>query len=182
MKINKTEFNGLFVIEPDVYGDERGCFFESYNEEKFLSAGIDIKFIQDNISKSHKGTIRGLHYQAGSSAQDKLCYVLKGKVLDIAVDIRSGSPTFGKYFALELSEENNIQLIIPKGFAHGFSVCCDDTVFVYKVSVPYNSADERIIIYNDKDLAIDWKVECPIISAKDLKGIPFSKIEKEFIY
>jgi len=182
MKITKTEFDGVLVIEPEVFGDERGYFFESYNEEKFFNAGINIKFVQDNVSKSQKGTIRGLHYQAGNSAQEKLCYVTRGKVLDIAVDIRSGSPAYGKYFAVELSEENKKQLIIPKGFAHGFSVLCDDTIFVYKVSAPYNLKDERTILYNDKDLAIDWQVDSPIISGKDLKGVPFSKIEKDFIY
>lgn len=180
MKITKTEFSGLLVIEPDIFGDERGYFFESYNEEKFKAAGIKTNFIQDNVSKSQKGTIRGLHYQAGNAAQDKLCYVIEGRVLDIAVDIRFGSPAFGKYFAVELSEENKKQLLIPKGFAHGFSVLEENTKFIYKVSSLYSKEDERTIIYNDKDLAIDWKVENPIISGKDLSGIPFNKIEKDF--
>lgn len=182
MKVEKTGFEGLLIIEPQVFGDARGYFYESYNPEKFKAAGIDIVFVQDNLSKSAKGTIRGLHYQAGEKAQDKLCYVISGAVLDVAVDIRYGSPTFGKYFACELTGENKKQLLIPKGFAHGFSVLADETIFAYKVSAPYSPIDERTILFSDEGLAIDWKVEKPIVSEKDLKGIPFKDIAKEFIY
>jgi dTDP-4-dehydrorhamnose 3,5-epimerase len=182
MKITKTEFSELLVVEPEIFGDERGYFFESWQKEKYTNAGLNVDFIQDNISKSRKGTIRGLHYQAEPGAQDKLCYVISGKVLDVAVDIRLGSPTFGKHYAIELSGENKKQLFLPKGFAHGFSVLSDEAVFMYKVSTLYMPACERVIIYNDTDLAVNWMVENPIISAKDLKGKPFKEIEKDFIY
>lgn len=180
MNIIKTGFDGLLLIEPDIFGDSRGYFYESYNREKYLAAGIGTEFVQDNISKSRKGTIRGLHYQSKDRAQDKLCFVIQGRVLDIAVDIRFGSPTFGKYFSAELSSEKKNQLFIPKGFAHGFSVLEEDTIFLYKVSDFYSPAEERTIIYNDSFLRIDWKVENGIISEKDLKGIPFKSIEREF--
>lgn len=182
MKIIKTEFSGLFVVEPEIFGDARGYFFESWQKDKYKNAGLDIDFIQDNISKSRQGTIRGLHYQTGEAAQDKLCYVIIGKVLDVAVDIRFGSPTFGKHYAVELSDENKKQLFLPKGFAHGFSVLSDEAVFMYKVSSVYSPGSERAIMYNDKDLAINWQVENPVVSAKDLKGKPFKEIEKDFIY
>lgn len=182
MTITKTEFDGLLIIDPEVFVDSRGFFFESWHKEKYNNSGIEVDFVQDNISKSNKGTIRGLHYQAKKTAQEKLCYVIKGKVLDVAVDIRFGSPTFGKHYSIELSEENKKQLFIPKGFAHGFSVLADDTIFVYKVSEFYNSKDERTIIYNDEDISIDWKVIDRILSYKDLNGIPFKAIEREFFY
>jgi dTDP-4-dehydrorhamnose 3,5-epimerase len=182
MNINKTEFDGLLLIEPDVFGDERGYFYESWNKEKFRNAGVDVVFVQDNISKSGKGTIRGLHYQAKKTAQDKLCYVIQGKVLDIAVDIRFNSPTFGKHYSVELSEENKRQLFIPKGFAHGFSVLEDNTVFMYKVSDLYSPKDERTIRFDDPALGIDWKVKDRIISYKDLGGVTFDSIEREFFY
>jgi dTDP-4-dehydrorhamnose 3,5-epimerase len=182
MTIEKTFVDGLIVITPDVYPDERGYFFESYNREKYLSAGLNPVFVQDNISKSKKGTLRGLHYQAGEFAQGKLCSVIIGKVLDVAVDIRFGSPTFGKYFALELSEENKKQLWIPPGFAHGFSVVSDEAIFSYKCTALYNKSAERSIIYNDADLNIDWKNDSPIVSEKDLKAISFKEIKKDFVF
>lgn len=182
MKTIKTGFDGLILIEPDVFGDLRGYFFESWNRDKFRNAGIDVEFVQDNISKSCKGTIRGLHYQIKEVAQAKLCYILEGKVLDVALDIRHGSPTFGKHFAVELSSENKKQLYIPKGFAHGFSVLSEEAVFMYKVASFYAPGMERTIIYNDINLAIDWKISNPVVSDKDMKGIPFTEIEKDFIY
>lgn len=182
MNIIKTEFDGLLIIEPDIYGDERGCFYESWNREKYRNAGIETEFVQDNLSKSNKGVIRGLHYQSKKTAQEKLCYVIQGKVLDVAVDIRFGSPTFGKHFAAELSGENKKQLLIPKGFAHGFSVLEDNTVFMYKVSELYTPKDERTIKLDDATLAIDWKVKLRIVSYKDMGGVPFESIEREFFY
>ena len=182
MKVTKTELDGLLIIEPDVFPDDRGYFFESFSAKKYLAAGIDYQFIQDNISKSTKGTLRGLHYQIGESAQGKLCQVLSGKVLDIAVDVRFGSPTFGKYFAIELSEENKEQFFIPPGFAHGFSVLSQEALFSYKCTAYYNKESERCIIYNDEKLNIDWKVEKPIVSPKDLLGKKFNEIDKDFIY
>ena len=182
MKITKTEIDGLLILEPDVYGDKRGYFFEAYNKKRFEKHGLNFEFVQDNFSRSVKGTVRGLHYQVGEFAQEKLCEALYGKVLDVAVDIRFGSPTFGKYVAVELSEDNHKQFWIPKGFAHGFSVLSDFAIFHYKVTNYYNKESERGIIYNDKTLAIDWKVEKPILSEKDLKAKSFNEIEKDFVY
>lgn len=182
MEVIKTEIEGLLLIKPKVFSDDRGYFFESYNEEVYRNAGIDLCFVQDNISKSKKGTIRGLHYQVGDKAQGKLCKVIYGKVLDVAVDIRFGSPTFGKYFASELSEENHTQLWIPPGFAHGFSVLSDEVIFSYKCTTLYNKEYERAILYNDKELNINWMVNNPIVSEKDLKAKPFKEIDKDFIY
>ncbi len=182
MKVEKTFIEDLLVIQPNVFKDERGFFFESYSQIKYDEVLQGQKFAQDNISRSAKGTIRGLHYQVGLNAQAKLCSVLEGKVLDIAVDIRFGSPTFGKYYSVELSDENHTQLFIPKGFAHGFAVLSESAIFHYKCSDYYSKEDERSIYYADKDLNIDWKVEEPIVSKKDLDGKKFSQIEKDFIY
>ena len=182
MEILKTELDGLLIIKPKVFSDERGYFFESYNEKLYRDAGVNFNFVQDNISKSKKGTIRGLHYQIGDKAQGKLCKVIYGKVLDVAVDVRFGSPTFGKYFSSELSEENHIQLWIPPGFAHGFSVLSDEAVFSYKCTALYSKQHERAILYNDKQLNIDWIVDEPIVSEKDSKAELFSNIQKDFIY
>ncbi len=182
MQVEKTNIEGLLIIKPDIFADSRGYFFEAFNKNKYSEMGINVNFVQDNFSKSVKGTIRGLHYQVGEFAQDKLCEVLYGKVLDIAVDIRFGSPTFGKYFALELSDENHYLFFIPKGFAHGFSVLTDEAIFHYKVSNFYSKKDERAIIYNDETLAIDWQVKNPLLSEKDLHAKKFNEIEKDFIY
>lgn len=182
MKIIKTEIDGLLIIEPDVFTDERGFFFESYSERKYSELGFDFKFVQDNISKSTKGTIRGLHYQVGKFAQGKLCQVVYGKVYDVAVDIRFGSPTFGKFKGIELSQDNHKQYWLPPGFAHGFSVLSEEAIFMYKCTNYYNKKDERAILFNDPDLGIDWKVETPIVSEKDLQAILFKNIEKDFYY
>ncbi|MEO8448061.1 MAG: dTDP-4-dehydrorhamnose 3,5-epimerase [bacterium] len=180
MKIIKTELDGVNVIEPDFFPDARGFFFESYNKKKYNDAGLVFDFVQDNISKSTKGTIRGLHYQVGENAQGKLCQVIVGKVLDVAVDIRFESKTFGKYFAVELTEDNHKQIWIPPGFAHGFSVLSETAVFSYKCTAFYSKKDERSILYNDADLNIDWKVEAPNVSEKDLTAIRFKEISKDF--
>jgi len=182
VEIIKTGLDNVLVIEPDFFPDARGFFFESYNKKKFDEAGLNFNFVQDNISKSQKGTIRGLHYQVGENAQGKLCQVLTGNVLDVAVDIRFGSPTFGKYFAIELSDENHKQIWIPAGFAHGFSVLSSEAIFSYKCTAFYSKQDERTILYNDKDLNIDWKVEKPNVSEKDLRAKKFEEIDKDFIY
>ncbi|GAB4151852.1 MAG: dTDP-4-dehydrorhamnose 3,5-epimerase [Ignavibacteriales bacterium] len=182
MEIEKTFIDGLLVIKPDVFNDERGYFYESYNRIKYEKAGLNFTFVQDNISKSSFGTIRGLHYQNGNCAQGKLCSVLKGKVLDVAVDIRFGSPTFGKYFSIELNSDSKYQFWIPPGFAHGFSVLSEEAIFHYKCTNFYNKESERCIIFNDSDLNIDWKIESPIVSGKDLKGEKFTNIKKDFFY
>ncbi|MBK7632525.1 MAG: dTDP-4-dehydrorhamnose 3,5-epimerase [Ignavibacteriales bacterium] len=182
MEVIKTEFDGLLIIKPKVFGDERGYFFESFNDVNYQKAGIDFCFVQDNISKSKKNTVRGLHYQIGENAQGKLCKVVYGKVLDVAVDIRFGSPTFGKYFSSELSEENHAQLWIPPGFAHGFSVLSDEAIFSYKCTALYSKEHERAILFNDPDLNIDWKVKNPIVSEKDLIALNLKDIKKDFTY
>jgi len=182
MKFEKVFIDDLLVVQPDVFPDERGYFFESFNKEKYLNGGINVSFVQDNISRSKKGTVRGLHYQVGESAQGKLCSVIVGKVLDVAVDIRFGSPTFGLYFSVELGEENKAQLWIPPGFAHGFSVLSDEAIFSYKCSNLYNKQAERSILFNDEILNIDWQVETPIVSPKDLLAKKFTEIEKDFLY
>lgn len=180
MKVEKTFIEGLLIIKPDVFEDPRGYFFESFNKSRYNEIGINDEFVQDNVSKSSRDTIRGLHYQAGEFAQGKLCMVLHGSVIDVAVDIRFGSPTFGKYFSIELSGKNKNQIWIPPGFAHGFAVTSDNTIFTYKCTSHYNRVSERTIIYNDDDLNIDWQIDTPIVSEKDLKGIPFTDIEKDF--
>lgn len=182
METEKTNIPGLVLIKPKVFGDSRGYFFESFNKNKWKEIGLNPEFIQDNISKSKKSTIRGLHYQVGEFAQGKLCQVLQGKVLDVAVDIRFGSPTFGKHYAVELSEENHFIVWIPPGFAHGFSVLSEEAIFSYKCTKLYSKDHERSIIYNDEDINIDWKIDHPIVSEKDLNAKKFKEIEKDFIY
>ncbi len=177
-----TPIQDLFIIVPDKFEDSRGYFFEAYSEKKYHELGLTYKFVQDNISKSVYGTVRGLHYQVGKFAQGKLCQVVLGKVLDVAVDIRFGSPTFGKYFSVELSAENNKQLWIPPGFAHGFSVLSDEAIFHYKCTNYYSKKDERCIIYNDENISINWKVKNPIISTKDAEGLLLNNIDKDFIF
>ena len=178
MKFIKTELDGVFIIEPRVFEDNRGYFFESYSKSEFEKNGLDYDFVQDNQSKSSYGTIRGLHFQKGEFAQAKLVRVLKGNVLDVVVDIRFGSPTFGKYVKIELSDQNNRQLLIPRGFAHGFSVLSETVIFSYKCDNVYNKESEGSIIFNDDDLDIDWGIDLnkALLSEKDLK----SKTLKEY--
>lgn len=182
MKVSKTQITGLLIIEPDVFRDDRGFFFESFNMNRYKELGIRDEFVQDNLSKSKRGTIRGLHYQVGDKAQGKLCQVIEGEVLDVAVDIRFNSPTFGEYFSQILNSEKKLQLWIPPGFAHGFSVLSDEAVFSYKCTNYYSKEDERSILYNDSDLKIDWIVSDPIVSEKDLKSSHFKDIEKDFVF
>lgn len=182
MKINTTPIQGLLIIEPKIFRDDRGYFFEAFRKDLFTAQAGAVEFVQDNISRSVKNTIRGLHYQVGACAQGKLCQVLRGAVLDVAVDIRFGSPTFGKYFSVELSDENHIQLWIPPGFAHGFSVLSDDVLFSYKCTAYYSKEHERSILFNDAALQIDWRVSEPIVSPKDLQGKEFNSIDRDFVF
>jgi len=170
MKVIETKLKGCFIIEPTIFGDERGYFFESFNKEKFKElTGVEIEFVQDNESFSTKGVLRGLHFQKGDDAQAKLVRVSQGNVLDIAVDIRKESPTFGQYVAIELSGENKKQFFIPRGFAHGFIVLSNTVTFLYKCDNLYKKESEGGIIYNDKALNIDWKLPESefVISPKD---------------
>ncbi len=176
MRIAKTFISGLFIIEPNIFKDDRGYFFESFNKAEFLkSTGLDIDFVQDNESKSSYGVVRGLHYQVEPYQQAKLVRVIKGRVLDVAVDIRKSSPTYGKHFSIELSEQNKVQLFIPRGFAHGFSVLSEEAIFFYKCDNYYNKSSERAILYNDPTLDIKWKVpeEKMIVSDKDKNNAKF---------
>lgn len=169
MPFVETGIQGLLVFEPKVFEDSRGYFFEAYNAETCLAAGIDIRFVQDNQSSSCYGVIRGLHFQSDPHAQSKLVRVLAGTILDVAVDIRRGSPTYGKVFSIELSAENKKQLLIPKGFAHGFSVLSEKAEVFYKCDSFYNKASDGGIHYSDPALAIDWKIPVgkAIVSDKD---------------
>ncbi|MFO7445241.1 MAG: dTDP-4-dehydrorhamnose 3,5-epimerase [Ignavibacteriaceae bacterium] len=179
MKVTKTKLEGLLVIQPDVFRDSRGYFFESFSSKKYEEFGNKL-FVQDNISKSQKNTVRGLHYQASEKAQGKLCQVIYGKVLDVAVDIRFGSPTFGHYHSEILSEGNHMQMWIPPGFAHGFSVLSDEAIFHYKCTEFYSKEHERGIRFNDPQLNISWQVIEPIVSEKDLKAVLFKDTEEDF--
>jgi len=181
MKVEKANLEGLCIIKPNVFGDTRGYFFESYSTGKYREIGIDADFVQDNISKSVKGTLRGLHLQIGKEAQGKLCQVISGMVLDVAVDVRPGSATFGKYFSVELSGENNTQLWIPPGFAHGFSVLSEEAIFSYKCTNYYNKDSQRSILYNDPELGIDWRVQNPIVSEKDLNAETFAQFRQKYL-
>ncbi len=169
MNFIKTEIDGVVIVEPRIFEDARGYFFESYNEAEFIKNGITNRFIQDNQSKSCYGVVRGLHCQRGEFAQAKLVRVLKGKVLDVAVDVRKGSPTFGKHVAVELSEENQRQLFIPRGFLHGFSVLSEEAIFAYKVDNVYSKESEFGVAYDDKEIGVDWKIPADkiITSEKD---------------
>ena len=182
MEIEQTHIKDILLLAPKVFSDERGFFFESFRQNIFKDYGIDYNFIQENISKSVHGTIRGLHYQVGAFAQGKLCQVLKGSVLDVAVDIRFGSPTFGKYVSVELNDENHFILWMPPGFAHGFSVLSDEAIFHYRCTNYYSKEHERAILYSDGDLAIDWNIQNPIVSPKDLEARKFKEIERDFSY
>lgn len=170
MEVKKTAIEGVFVIEPRVFGDERGYFFESFNEREFHEkTGIDVKFVQDNESKSRYGVLRGLHFQKAPYEQAKLVRVVKGRVLDVAVDIRKGSPTFGKYTAVELTGDNHRQCFIPRGFAHGFCVLSEEAVFQYKCDEYYHPEAEDAIAWDDPDIAIEWPIPANdiILSEKD---------------
>ena len=179
MKITKTKLNGVIIIEPDVFGDNRGFFMESWNKKKMAEAGLDYDFVQDNHSKSTvKGTLRGIHFQKGDKAQAKLVRCVKGAVLDVAVDLRRNSHTFKQWIGVELSEENKKQLLIPRGFGHGFVTLTDDVEFLYKADNYYAPEADAGIRWNDPDIGVEWGIENPILSDKD-KNNPFLKEKGE---
>ena len=180
MKINKTFIEDLLIIEPQLFKDDRGFFYESYNKNN-LDKVINIVFVQDNESKSNKGVVRGLHFQLPPFEQTKLVRCVSGKILDVVVDLRTNSKTYGKSFSIELSSENNKQLLIPKGFAHGFQVLSEDAIVNYKVDNFYNPKSDSGIIWNDKDLSIDWNLDIkPVLSEKDLKLDLFKNLKSPF--
>ena len=180
MEIIKTPIEGLLVIKPIIFEDDRGHFFESWSKESFKNIGLDLDFVQDNQSLSQKGVLRGLHFQNPPFAQGKLVRVIQGSVLDVAVDIRKNSPTYGEYFAIELSADNKTNFWIPAGFAHGFVTLEDETIFIYKCTEVYNKESEGLLIWNDDDLAIHWGVENPLVSDKDLVAGSFKDFESKF--
>ena len=180
MKINKTFIEDLLIIEPQLFKDERGFFYESYNKNN-LDKVVNVVFVQDNESKSKKGVVRGLHFQSPPFEQTKLVRCVSGKILDVVVDLRTNSKTYGKSFSVELSSENNKQLFVPKGFAHGFQALSEEAIVNYKVDNLYYPKSDSGIIWNDKYLSIDWNPDIkPIISIKDLKLISFKELKSPF--
>ena len=185
MQIFPTDIPEVLHIQPKIFKDARGFFLESYNEQAFAAAGLgDLHFVQDNLSQSQKGTIRGLHFQSPPYAQGKLVSVFQGKVLDVAVDIRKGSPYYGKHVAVELDAENMSFLYIPPGFAHGFQVLSETCLFYYKCTHNYNAAADGGVLWNDTEIGIAWRDIgiSPIVSEKDGKQVPLSKLNSPFIY
>ena len=182
MKIIETPIPDLVEIIPDVFGDHRGHFFESYNQRAFAEEGLDMQFVQDNQSLSSKGVLRGLHFQAPPYAQGKLVRVIRGSVLDVAVDIHKGSPTYGQQHSVLLSGENKKMFWIPEGFAHGFATLEDDTIFSYKCTNYYHKASEGCLLWNDPELNIDWNVEEPKLSDKDKIGELLKDFKTPFTY
>ncbi len=180
MKVEETKLKDCFIIHDTVFGDPRGYFFESFNQQRFASlTGLTVSFVQDNQSKSSRGVLRGLHFQQGEHVQAKLVRVIQGRVLDVAVDLRKESPTFGEHVGVELSEDNHVQFFVPRGFAHGFVVLSEEATFFYKCDNYYNKASEGGIIYNDSDLAIDWKMKENelLLSDKDKELPEFKEIK-----
>lgn len=185
MEVIKTKIEGVLIIEPKVFGDDRGYFFESFNAKEFAAkTGMEITFVQDNESRSKYGVLRGLHFQKPPYAQSKLVRVVKGRVLDVAVDIRKGSPTYGQYVSCEMTEENKRQFFVPKGFAHGFCVLSDDAVFQYKCDEFYHPEAEGALAWNDDSIGIDWPipVEDVILSEKDKHHSGLMGFETPFEY
>lgn len=183
MKVLKTNIEGLYIIEPKVFGDNRGWFMESWSQKKMEEAGLHYNFIQDNHSYSSvKGTLRGLHFQKGEHSQAKLVRCAKGAVLDIAVDLRKGSPTYKKWYSIELSAENKKQFLIPRGFAHGFLTLTDEVEFLYKADNYYNFESDRNIIWNDEEIGVEWGISNPILSEKDAKAPKLCDSDADFIY
>ena len=184
MPFLKTEFPGLIVYEPNVFEDNRGYFFESYNEKVFIENGMDMRFVQDNQAKSSYGIVRGLHYQLDPFAQTKLLRVLSGRIIDAVVDLRKNSPTYGKAYTIELSAENKKQLLVPKGFAHGYSVISETAEVFYKCDAFYNKESEGGILWNDPALNIDWQIPVKkvVISEKDANQPLFENCRNTFVF
>lgn len=184
MNVIKTDIEGLVIIEPRLFRDARGYFFESFSEREFAEKVAPVKFVQDNESRSSYGVLRGLHFQKPPYAQAKLVRVVKGRVLDVAVDLRKGSPTYGKYVAVELSDDNHLQFFLPRGFAHGFCVLSDEVVFQYKCDNYYAPQSEGAVIWNDPDLGIDWRIpqEDVVLSDKDRCHPAFKELDDVFFF
>jgi len=181
MKVIRCELEGLLIIEPDVFGDTRGFFMETWNRRRYAEVGLELGFVQDNISVSRRGALRGLHFQNPNS-QGKLVSVLQGEVFDVAVDLRQSSPTFGRWHGLNLSSENKLQFFVPPGFAHGFAVLSDTAMFHYKCTDFYSPRDEMTIHWDDPEIGIEWPVANPTLSGKDLNSLRLSEVPKDRLF
>jgi len=180
MEIIETKLEGLLIIKPRVFEDNRGYFFESYNRQKMQALNFNEQFVQDNLSKSQKGVLRGMHFQRPPHAQGKLIQVIKGSVLDVVVDIRKESETYGQHMSIEINDRDKHQVYVPEGFAHGFLTLEDDTIFSYKCTKNYHQDSEGALMWNDPDLNIDWPIEKPIVSEKDREADDFKNFESPF--
>lgn len=181
MNVIACDIPGLLVIEPKVFGDARGFFMETWNRQRYAAAGLDWDFVQDNVSLSRRGILRGLHFQ-NPGGQGKLVYVLQGEVYDVAVDLRKGSPTFGRSYGLSLSAENKRQFFVPPGFAHGFAVVSETALFVYKCTSLYAPQNELTLAWNDPELGIKWPIETPQLSEKDARGLRLRDIPRDRLF
>lgn len=181
MKVRSCEIPGLLIIEPKVFGDARGFFLETWHRQRYREAGLDVDFVQDNLSSSRRGTIRGLHFQ-NPRAQGKLVWVIQGEVFDVAVDLRRSSPTFGRWHGLNLSSENRLQFYIPPGFAHGFAVLSETAILAYKCTEFYSPADELTLQWNDPDVGVQWPFDDPVLSEKDRRGLRLKDLPPERLF
>jgi dTDP-4-dehydrorhamnose 3,5-epimerase len=181
MVIKRCELAGLLILEPKVFGDARGFFMETWNRQRYAAAGLEADFVQDNISVSGRGALRGLHYQ-NPNPQGKLVSVLQGEVFDVAVDVRVSSPTFGRWHGLRLSSENKLQFFVPAGFAHGFAVLSETAMFHYKCTNFYSPKDEMTVRWNDPEIGIEWPVGSPILSDKDARGLLLRDVPRERLF
>ena len=178
MQVHKTELEGVLVIEPRVFGDDRGYFFESWSAQRYAELGLPSAFVQDNVSRSRRGTLRGLHMQSPPHAQGKLVFVLEGEVFDVAVDVRVGSPTFGRHVGQTLSANNRRQMYVPPGYAHGFCVVSEHALFAYKCTDYYVPAAELSVLWNDPDIGIAWPIAEPLLSERDAAGTPLRAVDR----
>jgi len=181
MKVTHCDIPGLLIIEPKVFGDARGFFLETWHRQRYRDAGLDVDFVQDNLSSSRRGTIRGLHFQ-NPRAQGKLVWVVQGEVFDVAVDLRRSSPTFGRWHGLNLSAENRLQFYIPPGFAHGFAVLSETAIFAYKCTDFYSPGDELTLKWDDPDVGVQWPIRNPTLSEKDQRGICLKDLPPERLF
>lgn len=181
MKVTRCDIAGLLIIEPKVFGDARGFFLETWNEQRYREAGLDLSFVQDNMSSSRRGALRGLHFQNPRS-QGKLVWVIEGEVFDVAVDLRRGSPTFGRWHGLNLSSQNRLQFYVPRGFAHGFAVLSDTAVFAYKCTELYSPKDEMTLAWDDPDVGVKWPFDNPVLSDKDKQGVRLKDLPADRLF
>jgi len=181
MKVTRCDIAGLLIIEPKVFGDARGSFLETWSEQRYREAGLNLRFVQDNMSSSRRGTLRGLHFQNPNS-QGRLLWVIEGEVFDVAVDLRRSSPTFGRWFGLDLSGQNRLQFYVPPGFAHGFEVLSERAWFAYKCSDYYSQQDELTLSWDDPDVGVKWPLRDPVLSEKDDKGLRLRNLPPERLF